>query len=77
LLEVGDQASREPWRGVTGDVDKEVHVAFRRVFPASHRSEKQDIARAVEGGNPQDFIATFSYALTGDDSSLFYRQASG
>jgi hypothetical protein len=28
-------------------------------------SEKQDIARAVEGRHPQDFVAMLSYALTG------------
>jgi hypothetical protein len=65
LLEVGNQAPRKPWRGVAGHVDQEVDIAFRRVFPASHRAEKQDIARAVEGGHPQDFVAMFSYALTG------------
>ena len=64
-LEVGDQAPRKPWPGVTGHVDKEVDIAFRRVFPASHGAEKQDIARAVEGGHPQDFVAMFFHALTG------------
>lgn len=75
LLEVGDQAPRKPWRGFTGHVDQEVHIAIRRVFPASRRAEKPDIARAMEGGNPQDFLAMFSYALTGAHSSILYRQA--
>ncbi|SPE26633.1 hypothetical protein SBA6_1050002 [Candidatus Sulfopaludibacter sp. SbA6] len=39
LLEVGDQAPRKPWRSIMGYVDKEVHIAFRRVFTAGHRAE--------------------------------------
>jgi hypothetical protein len=55
---------------MAGHVDKEVHVAFGRIIPASHRAEKQDIARAVVGGYPQDFVAMCSYALTGTHSSI-------
>jgi hypothetical protein len=31
----------------------------------------------MEGNHPQDFVAMFSYALTGAHSSILYRQASG
>jgi hypothetical protein len=77
LLEVSDQASRKPRRCLTGHVDQEVHIAFERVFPASHRAEKPDIARAVAGGHPQDFVATLSDALTGAHLSILYRQVRG
>ena len=69
LLEVSDQASRKPRCCRTGNVDKEVHIAFEHVFPASHRAEKPDIARAVPRGHPQDFVAMLPYALTGAHSS--------
>jgi hypothetical protein len=65
LLEVGNQAPRKPWRGVAGHVDQEVDVALRGIFSTSYGAEKQDIARAVKGGHPQDLVAMFSYALTG------------
>jgi hypothetical protein len=64
LFEVSGQASWEPRRCLTGHVDKEVHIAFQRVLPASHRAEKTDIARAVAGGHPQNLVATFADALT-------------
>ena len=70
-----DQAPWKPRRGIAGDIDKEVHIAFRRVFPASHRAEKQDIARAVVGSQPQDFVSMFSYALTGAHSSIIVPSA--
>jgi len=40
------------------------------VFTASSRTEKQAIARAVEGGHAQDLIAVFSDALTSAHSSI-------
>ena len=69
-LEVGDQASRKPRRGITGHVDKQVHIAFGCVFPASHRAEKPDIAGAVAGSHPQDLVAMLSDALTGAHSTI-------
>jgi hypothetical protein len=54
---------------------KEVHIAFRRVFAASHRAEKQHISRAVQGGDPQDFVAMFSYVLTGAHLSTIVGQS--
>ena len=41
----------------------EVHIAFGSVFAVSHRAEETDIARAVTGGEAQDFVAMLSYAL--------------
>ena len=65
LLKVGDQAPRKPWRSVAGYIDQEVDIALRGIFSTSHRAEKPDITRAVEGCHPQDFVAMFSDALTG------------
>ena len=70
LFEISDQAPWKPRRGIAGDIDQEVHIAFRRVFPTSHRAKKQDIARAVVGSQPQDFVSMFSYPLTGHSSLI-------
>src|SRR5208283_1006921 len=64
-LEFGDQASRKPRRSVAGHVNEETHIAFGRVLAARHRAEEPDIARAVPGGHPQDFVPMLFYALTG------------
>jgi len=70
LLEVNDQAARKPWCGITGHVNKQVHIAVRSIFSASHRSEKQYVSRAVGGGHPKNGVAMFSYLLTGSHSSI-------
>lgn len=69
-LKVGCQAPWKPWRGVAGHVDKQVHIAFRCIFPTSHRAEEPNFARAVEGGHPQNFVAMFLYVVSGTHSSV-------
>ena len=56
-------------------VDKQVHIAFRRVFPAHHGAEQQHVPGAVERGHPQDFVAMFSDALAGGHSTTIVGQA--
>src|ERR1019366_5288371 len=58
----------------TGNVDKDVYIAFQRVVPASYQPEKPDIARTVAGGHAQDLVATLSDALRGGHLSILYRQ---
>src|ERR1035437_1693922 len=74
LLKISDQASRKPRCCRTGNVDKDVYIAFQRVVPASYRPEKPDIARTVAGGHAQDLVATLSDALRGGHLSILYRQ---
>ncbi|HXM42861.1 MAG TPA: hypothetical protein VN924_16530 [Bryobacteraceae bacterium] len=49
-------------------------MAFRRVFAARHRAEKSHVSGPVQGGAPQDFVAMFSYTLTGAHLSTIVSQ---
>src|ERR1039458_3972191 len=49
LLEVSDQASRKPPGCRTGNVDKEVHIAFQHCFPASPRAQNPAMRPGTHG----------------------------
>jgi hypothetical protein len=69
MFQISDQTPRKPWSSFAGDVDQQVHIALRAIIPASHRAEKQDVARPVVHGHSQDVIATFSNVLSNVHSS--------
>ena len=59
LFEICNEASWKPRRRFAGNVDKKIHIAFRRVIAPCYRAENTDIACAMMGSEAQDVIASF------------------
>jgi hypothetical protein len=51
LLEIRDEAAREPGRRFSSHVNQEIHVAFRRLIPSGNGAKEQHITRPVVSGN--------------------------
>src|SRR5262245_38621077 len=51
LLKINDKSPWKPGCSFANNVDKQVHIAFSRLFPSSHRAENLDIAGTMEGSN--------------------------
>jgi hypothetical protein len=60
LFQIGGQAPREPWGGLAGNVNQEIHVALGRFFSPRYSAENPNISRPMASSEPQDFIPMFS-----------------
>ncbi len=47
LLEISDQAAREPWRRFSNHVNEDIHIAVGCFFTARHGTEDLHVSRPV------------------------------